>query len=514
MAGRPFAAATYDTRRVVPGSLLFCKGGFRSDYLTGIDGRGLAAYVAEEPYGDRTQAPGLIVGDVRKAMSLLAAEFHGHPERALTVIGITGTKGKTTTAYFTQAVLNAATHGRCALFSSVANCLDGRTYVESDLTTPESLDAFRMMREAVDHGMTHLVMEVSSQAYKVHRVHGLVFDVAGFLNFSPDHISGIEHPTLEDYLWCKRQIVRHCRTLVIGAGMAHERLVRQDAAACGVPVHAFATVRGSEGAGASIGAVASAGAGVSMAAVLDGDATGGFRMMAAAADGGDGSAASAATDAGAVDLGSFHLRIAGDFNAANAAAALALAREAGADLADPTVRHALETVTVPGRMETFVDPRSGTVAIVDYAHNFASVTALLDYVGERYGTARPRVTLVTGAAGDKAFDRRAEIVQAAQGRTARFVFTSEDTNTEPFEAICGQMRSYVTDPQAEVAVVVDRTAAIEDAVADARADAAAHGGRLNVLLVIGKGDERWIKDHGRHVPFEGDDRVIARLFAA
>jgi UDP-N-acetylmuramoylalanine-D-glutamate ligase len=93
----------------------------------------------------------------------------------------------------------------------VDNCLDGHTYVESDLTTPESMDAFRMMREAVDNGMEYLVMEVSSQAYKVDRVFGLTFDVAAFLNISPDHISPIEHPTFEDYLHCKRQIVKNCR---------------------------------------------------------------------------------------------------------------------------------------------------------------------------------------------------------------------------------------------------------------------------------------------------------------
>ena len=93
------------------------------------------------------------------------------------------------------------------MFSSVDNCLDGHTYVESDLTTPESMDAFRMMREAADNGMKYLVMEVSSQAYKVDRVYGLTFDVAAFLNISPDHISPIEHPTFEDYLYCKRQII-------------------------------------------------------------------------------------------------------------------------------------------------------------------------------------------------------------------------------------------------------------------------------------------------------------------
>ncbi len=166
-----FSSITYDTRTVGDGSLLVCKGRFRPAYLDGMDERGLAAYVAETGYADHTDAPGLIVHDARKALSLLASEFYGRPQDELTVIGITGTKGKTTTAYLTHAILNAHSDGRCALFSSVDNCLDGRTYEESDLTTPESLDAFRMMRQAADNGMRYLVMEVSSQAYKVHRGH-------------------------------------------------------------------------------------------------------------------------------------------------------------------------------------------------------------------------------------------------------------------------------------------------------------------------------------------------------
>ena len=202
----PFSAITYDTRKVEPGTFLCCKGRFKAEYLQGIDERGLAAYVSENDFSDATQAPGLIVDDVRKAMALLSAEFYGRPQDQLKVVGITGTKGKTTTAYLTQAMLNGCSGGKCALFSSVDNCLDGHTYVESDLTTPESMDAFRMMREAVDNGMEYLVMEVSSQAYKVDRVFGLTFDVAAFLNISPDHISPIEHPDFEDYFTSKMRM--------------------------------------------------------------------------------------------------------------------------------------------------------------------------------------------------------------------------------------------------------------------------------------------------------------------
>ena len=254
-ADEPFAGITYDTRKVTQGTLLCCKGRFKAEYLNGIDEAGLAAYVAETEYSAATAAPGLIVNDARKAMSLLSAAFYGHPQNELTVIGVTGTKGKTTTSYFTQALINAFSGGKAALFSSVDNCLDGHTYVESDLTTPESMDAFRMMREAADNGMEYLVMEVSSQAYKVDRVYGLTFDVAAFLNISPDHISPIEHPTFEDYLYCKRQIIANAKSLVLGADSLHADLLREDAAAAGIGATTFA-LHDADNAGTSADVVA------------------------------------------------------------------------------------------------------------------------------------------------------------------------------------------------------------------------------------------------------------------
>ncbi|MEJ5921767.1 UDP-N-acetylmuramoyl-L-alanyl-D-glutamate--2,6-diaminopimelate ligase [Bifidobacterium thermophilum] len=474
----PFSAVTYDTRKVDDGTLLFCKGAFRPEYLDGIDARGLAAYVSETEFHDRTAAPGLIVSDVRKAMSLLSAEFYGRPQEQLTVVGITGTKGKTTTAYFTQAVLNAISGGKAALFSSVDNCVDGHTYVESDLTTPESLDAFRMMGEAVGHGMRYLVMEVSSQAYKVDRVYGLTFDVGVFLNISPDHISPIEHPSFEDYLWCKRQIVDNCRTLVLGADADHADLIRQHAEREKRKVVTFA-LHDEDKHTTPADVVASPADPAHMQYRIEADGT---------------------------DLGLFSLAIDGDFNYANAAAALAIVHTLGLDTSSAAL-HAMEQVTIAGRMERFEDPSTHTVAIVDYAHNGVSVTALLDYVEERFGKRHPYITLITGSAGDKAYDRREEIVEAAQHRINRFIFTEEDTNTESTEDICKQMAGYVTDPQVLSGIILDRAQAIENAAAAAKS----HAERLDVILAIGKGNERWIKRLNRHTPYEGDDAVLARV---
>ena len=477
----PFSAITYDTRTVGGGSLLVCKGRFRPEYLDGLDRRGLAAYVADTDYSAVVDAPGLIVDDPRKALSLLSAEFYGRPQDELTVIGITGTKGKTTTAYLVHAILNDYSNQRAALFSSEQTCLDGRTYTDSKLTTPESLDAFRMMRQAADNGMRYLVMEVSSQAYKVHRVHGLTFDIGAFLNISPDHISPIEHPTFEDYLHCKRQLITNSKTLVVNADCDHMQLLRQDAAHAGIPVVDF-SVHGPDDGRKTAHAIT---------ATADGSDPDDFRVAIRNHD-----------------AGTFRLRLPGDFNIANAAAAMAIATAAGAP-ADSPALHAVETVTVPGRMEVLADPDTRTWAIVDYAHNFASVAALLDFVDSRYGADQPYITLVTGAAGNKAIGRRREIVEAAQHRIGRFVFTAEDTDTEPYEDICNDMLRHVTNPDVDARIVVDRVTALTEAIRDARSNPE----RWDMVLVIGKGHERWIKDRNRHMPYEGDDKVVARLLS-
>ena len=475
-----FTDISYDSRDVGSQTLLFCKGRFEASYLTEANSSGLPCYVAQEDFSVSTGAAGIIVNDVKKSMALLSAAFFGYPSRRLTVIGITGTKGKTTTAYFTHSILNAYSQGKAALLSSVDNCTDGHTFVESDLTTPESLDLFRLMCEAADNGMEYLVMEVSSQAYKVDRVYGLHFDAGAFLNISPDHISPIEHPTFEDYFYCKRQITANSSHIVINADLDHAGLVEEDALRCSTQLSRFRLCRPPVSANSKD---------VYVYPSSDGQ--------------------SFLINAGATPLGTFTLSIAGDFNYANAAAAVAIVQAAGMDLSSSPVQnalHAMEKVTIAGRMETFTSP-DGTVGIVDYAHNGVSTAALLDYVDKTYGSLSPRIILITGSAGNKAYDRRREIVEAAQDRISRFIFTTEDTDTEKVQDICEEMERYITNTDVEHSIIIDRTEALRTAVSDAHKAS----GQPTVILAIGKGNERWIKQFNKHVPYEGDDAVMKGL---
>ncbi len=524
-ANEYFTHATYDTRDIKPGTLLFIKGNFKPEYLLNADSKGLSAYVAEQSYAEYTNAVGLIVNDVRKAMSVLSAAFFGNPEDKLTVVGITGTKGKTTTAYFTHAILNAHSHGKAALFSSVDNCLDGVNYVESDLTTPESFDAFKMMREAVDNGMKYLVMEVSSQAYKVNRVYGLKFDVGAFLNISPDHISPIEHPTFEDYLYCKRQIIANTKRLVLNADADHADLLMQDAERNNVPVTTFARIQRDE--------IENSTCEIKNSDDLENNRVDSCKYVndedyaellkpdyiAMPVENSDSHCIairdaqedSDEEDTHYLPVDEFSLAIAGDFNYENALAAIAIASNLGIKENDLEALHALENVKIPGRMEVSKDAESNTIAIVDYAHNFISVKSLLDFVDEKYGKENPRITLVTGSAGNKAYDRRKEIVEAAQDRIDQFIFTIEDTNTEDEMDICKDMRGYITNENVKSHIIVDRPDAVEYSIDDAR-KSFNKDGKFNIILIIGKGDERWIKRENKHVPYEGDSAIVKRIF--
>ncbi|WP_044288219.1 glutamate ligase domain-containing protein, partial [Bifidobacterium tsurumiense] len=217
-------------------------------------------------------------------------------------------------------------------------------------------------------------------------------------------------------------------------------------------------------------------------------------------------------DGSVTTMGPITLDIEGDFNYANAAAAIAIGIQAGVDFSSSAGKEALrvmQRVRVPGRMEQFTDPVSSALAIVDYAHNRLSVNALLDFVEKRYSSRNPHIILVTGSAGNKALERREQIVSAAQDRIDRFIFTAEDTDSEPYLDICKDMARHVSNTSVKSDIIVDRTQAVEAAVEDARE----HRDRFTIILIIGKGDERWIKDANQHTAYEGDDRLIQRLFS-
>ena len=228
---------TYNSREAAAGTLFVCKGAhFREKYLADAISQGTVCYVSEKDYssvsGDCT---GIIVSDIRKAMPLISELFYGRLSDKLHMIGITGTKGKSTTAYYMRYILDdymaAEGRARTAICSGIDN-YDGVIEEESHLTTPEIMELYQHMNNAVSTGIEYMTMEVSSQALKYDRVDGITFEAGAFLNIGTDHISAIEHPDFNDYLESKLRLFGHCRKACINLDCDEQEMIQKASSDC------------------------------------------------------------------------------------------------------------------------------------------------------------------------------------------------------------------------------------------------------------------------------------------
>ncbi|WP_379946027.1 UDP-N-acetylmuramoyl-L-alanyl-D-glutamate--L-lysine ligase [Enterococcus devriesei] len=453
-----FEAISYDSRAVDQDTLFFCKGNnFQQSYLEQALSAGLTCYIAEQPYEVPADLA-IIVTDIRKALAVLSMAFYDYPQKKLQLIGITGTKGKTTVAYFTKQILDLATNKKTALLSTLNTTLDGVTFFKSKLTTPESLDLYRMMAEAVENGMTHLVMEVSSQAYKVARVYGLTFDVGIFLNISPDHIGPIEHPTFEDYFYCKRQLIANSRQVILQNEIDHFDLLQELAAKQSLPVITY----GNEKADYHVQSLEHP---LAFALTSKNDR---FQLN-----------------------GDYQILLAGDFNKENAAAALIASALVGAD--QQAGRQGLAKALVPGRMNLLLKP-NGAHIYVDYAHNYLSMKSLLAFAKEQHPDGK--IVVITGSTGNKAESRRAGLGQAIGEYADVALLTSDDPNFEAPEKIAEEIQQAINNPHVVVRFEADRKAVIEAAIKQA--------GPNDAIILAGKGTDSYMTVNGENLPYEGD----------
>lgn len=443
-----FDKLSYDSRDISSQTLFFAKGiQFKREFLLDL---AVPFYISEIDYD--VDIPAIIVHDVKHAMSLIAMRFYDNPQASLKTLAFTGTKGKTTAAYFAKNILDKHNGHKTAMFSTMDTTLDGKTFFKSKLTTPESLDLFRMMREAVNNKMTHLVMEVSSQAYKTARVYGLVFDVGVFLNISPDHIGPIEHPTFEDYFYCKRQLLENSKYAVVNAEMAHFKFIKSQLTC----EHAF---YGNHSAHPITNSKA-------------------FSFEA---------------------LGQrFDIQLIGHFNQENAVAAALAAARLGANPSD--IKQGIATTTVPGRMEVLSD-KYGAKIFIDYAHNADSLEKLINVV-------RPhqtgQITVVIGTTGNKGESRRQGIGELlASMPDIQVILTADDPNFEDPLAIAQEIASFINR---KVDIIIDRELAIQTALDQTT-------GANDAVIIAGKGVDAYQIINGQHMPYAGDRKIAEKYIA-
>jgi UDP-N-acetylmuramoyl-L-alanyl-D-glutamate--2,6-diaminopimelate ligase len=495
------AGLAYDSRAVAPGDLFFCVSGFSvdgHDFAAGAVASGAAALVVERRLA--LDVPQLRVGSVRAAMAPLAARFYGEPSRELAVVGVTGTNGKTTTAYLVRALLQA-TGSQCGLLGTVKSVIGGRDRPVRR-TTPEAIELQRDLRAMLDGGDSACAMEVSSHALELGRADAIAFAAAVFTNLTQDHLDF--HATMEDYFQAKRRLFAPARLGDSGRGRATAAALALPPTRPGVSVVNVADAYGRRLA----------------------DELGDARTYAvdAPADysatdlrcGLDGCAFTLHTPEGRREL---TLPMPGRFNVANALAALATAHALGAPL-EALVAALADGVRVPGRFEP-VDAGQEFAVLVDYAHTPDSLENVLraarDLI-ESGGAGDGRTLCVFGAGGDRDRGKRPLMGEIA-ARMADVVFvTSDNPRSERPELIideildgvardAGEVGSYSrasvkrqTEP-ARVRSLVDRRAAIDAAVDCARAG--------DVLVIAGKGHEQGQEfANGRRLPF--DDVAVAR----
>ena len=460
-AGAPpvqVTALAYDNRRVTPGTVFFCVRGFTRDghdFAADAVARGAAALVVDHPLG--LGVPEVLVDDVRAVMAPAAARLHGDPTAALRTIGVTGTNGKTTTAYLVRALLEAAGHptGMLGTVTSIV----GREARDVARTTPEAIDlqaTFAAMRAAGD---THCVMEVSSHALALGRADAIHWAGAIFTNLTQDHLDF--HPTMEAYFAAKCRLFLDGRPQVAVINIDDPYGARLAAELAGEPAQVITV--GIDTAGADLRAT-------DIESAFDGSTF----------------------VAGGLELRS---PLPGRFNVMNALGAVAAVRALGVE--DATIVAALpEAGRVPGRFEP-VDEGQDFAVLVDYAHTPDSLENVL-------AAARPltagRLHCVFGCGGDRDRGKRPRMGAIAARLADHTIVTSDNPRSEQPAAIVDEILAGIEDRSATEAIV-DRHDAIERAVARARCG--------DVVVIAGKGHEQGQEfAAGRKLPF--DDVSVAR----
>lgn len=459
---------TVDSREATPGCLFVCKGvAFKPAFLASAVEAGAGAYLCDEAHAPQLEevagtTPHIVAADVRRAMALAAAAVYGNPDERLNIMGITGTKGKSTTAYMLRSIFEAA-----GLETSILGSIetdDGLEHYESHNTTPEAPELWRHLRNTEEAGRDIMVMEVSSHGLKYDRVLGLHLNTACFLNIGRDHISPVEHADFEDYFSSKLRIFEQCETAVVNLDSDHADRVLKAAenaerlVTFGIEHEADFMARN----------IVPSHQGIAFDLVAEGQTH------------------------------SITLGMAGAFNVSNALAACVMARLAGVGF--NAIAAGLAHVRVPGRMELVASADGGVVAIVDYAHNELSFETLFTSVKNEYPGRR--IIAVFGAPGNKAEERRECLPRVAGAYANAIIYTEEDPAHERVEDICAQL---VANTPAGVAheVVYDREAAV------ARAFELAGEGPA-VVLLLGKGDET--RQHrGDEYPEVTSDLALARM---
>ena len=451
-----------DSRKVEEGSAFVCISGAvvdGHDFIGEVAGKGAAAVIVEREADAPEGMTVIRVRDTRYALALISAAYFDYPARKLKVIGITGTKGKTTTTFMIRSILEHAGI-RTGLIGTIETIIGDR-HIPASNTTPESYTIQAYFAAMVEAGCQVAVMEVSSQGLKLHRTAGILFDIGIFTNLAPDHIGPNEHESFEEYLECKSRLFRQCRVGIVNADDEHCGQVLEGHT-CQVETYGFsekADLRASD---------------VKLVSRP------GFLGVAYHVSG----------------LADFDVEIdmPGRFSVYNSLVAIAVCRHF--DISREDVLEALETAQTKGRIEKIKVSDDFTL-MIDYAHNAMSLESLLTTLKEYHPK---RLVCLFGCGGNRSRMRRFEMGEVS-GRLADLtVITSDNPRFEEPQAIIDDIRTGIEKTDGKYIEIIDRKEAIRYVIE--------HGQPGDVIVLAGKGHEDYQEIRGVKYPM--DERVLIR----
>ena len=449
-----------DSRKVTDGSVFVCISGAVSDghaYVQEVADKGAAAVIVEKDVEAPEDLTVIRVEDTRYALALMSCAYFGYPAEKLKVIGITGTKGKTTTTYMVKSILEGVGH-KVGLIGTIEAIIGDKT-IPANNTTPESYTIQKYFAQMVDAGCDSVVMEVSSQGLMLHRTAGIPFEIGIFTNLGEDHIGPNEHKDFEDYKRCKGLLFRQCRIGIANVDDPwYEDVFR--GATCQVETFGFSEKADLRATNVEhISRPGYLGVKYHVNGLMDFDV---------------------------------EIDIPGDFSVYNSLTAIAVCRHFA--VPEDHIQQALKVAKVKGRIE-MIKVSDDFTLMIDYAHNAMALESLLltlrDYHPER-------IVTVFGCGGNRSKTRRYEMGEVA-GRLSDFtIITSDNPRFEEPQAIIDDIIIGMEKTDGSYIAICDRKEAIKYAIE--------HGRPGDVIILAGKGHETYQEIKG--VKYDMDERVL------
>lgn len=451
-----------DSRKVEAGGLFFCICGANSDghsYIKNVIKKGAVCVVVERDVEPVNDVLIIKTSSTRTAMGIISSNFYGNPSDKLTVIGITGTKGKTTTTYMIREMLMSAGH-KTGLVGTI-EILDGVRRISANNTTPESIVIHKTLKDMVDNGMDSVVMEVSSQGLMMDRIAGVKFDYGIFSNLSKDHIGPNEHSSFEEYAMWKSKLFSLCKTGIFNGDDANVGTMTENAT-CSIIKYG-----------------------------INGD----YEYKAGEhelynKDGHMG----IIYELSGLKQGRIKVNLPGNFSIYNSLAAIAVADQMRVPF--ERITDILADIKVKGRVELIPISDKFTI-MIDYAHNAMSLSSILTTLREY----KPkRLVCLFGCGGNRSKDRRYEMGEVSGNMADFTIITSDNPRNEEPQAIIDDIKTGISKTNGEYIEIIDRKEAIRYAIMNAEEG--------DVIVLAGKGHEDYQDICG--IKYHMDERDLIR----